>query len=150
MRLSLISLAFIVSCGGKAKPAESPPPAGMVYKDMNHQQRMYFMEHEVLPQMKAMFAAYDAKYSNMNCATCHGDGSHDGTFKMPNPKLPVLPGTEEAFIEWVSKDADAAKMSKFMAEQVEPKMAELLHRKAFDPATKSGDFSCDACHTLKQ
>lgn len=148
MKLHLLAFALLAACGG-AKHTDSKPPAGMAYKDMNHEQRKYFMEHEVLPAMRADFAAFDPKYQTMNCNTCHGEGSHDGTFKMPNPTLPVLPGTEEGFMEWVAKDPDAAKMSKFMAETVTPKMAAMLGMKAFDPATKSGDFSCDKCHTLK-
>ena len=148
MKFHLLALALLAACGGGQK-TESKPPAGMAYKDMSFAQRKYFMEHDVLPTMKAEFAAFDARYQNMNCNTCHGEGSHDGTFKMPNPKLPVLPGTEEGFMEWVAKDPDAAKMSKFMAETVTPKMAAMLGMKAFDPATHSGDFSCDKCHTLK-
>src|SRR3954470_3579809 len=114
---------------------------------MNREQRIYFMEHEVLPQMKTVFVAFDPKFSNMNCKTCHGDGAHAGTFKMPNPQLKELPGTEESFMAWVAKDANAARYAKFMGEQVTPKMAELLHMQAFNPETKSGDFSCGACHT---
>jgi hypothetical protein len=35
-----------------------------------------------------------------------------------------------------------------MATKVEPMMGELLQMSVFDPKTKTGDFSCEACHTL--
>jgi hypothetical protein len=85
----------------------------------------------------------------MTCSTCHGDGDTDGTYKMPNARLPVLPGTEEAFMEY-AKDPEIAKWAKFMVEGVEPKMGTLLHRTPFNPVTKTGDFSCSTCHTLKK
>ena len=45
-------LPFVVlaaACGGKF--AAEKPPAGMTFKDMNHAQRIYFMEHTVMPEM---------------------------------------------------------------------------------------------------
>ena len=140
-------VVVVAACGGKF--AAEKPPAGRTFKDMNHAQRIYFMEHEVMPQMRPVFVAFDPRFEKFECRTCHGDGAHAGTFKMPSPQLPVLPGTEETFMAWVQANPDKGRWAKFMAEQVEPKMAGLLSMKAFDPATKTGDFSCGNCHTMK-
>ncbi|HEX5058492.1 MAG TPA: hypothetical protein VFV99_03985 [Kofleriaceae bacterium] len=140
---------FVAACGGKApatqKPeTETPPPADMAFKDMNADQRMAFMKHTVLPAMKQTFSAFDPKFANMNCKTCHGKGAEDGSFEMPNPDLPRLP-KPDAFMAF-AQDPKHAPWVKFMIEKVEPEMANLLKMKPFDPQTNTGDFSCHACH----
>lgn len=145
-----LALLFVLAaCGSSSKPAATPTPAPAAWKDMNLDQRVEFMKREVMPKSKAIFVAFDeAKYKDMDCATCHGDGAADGSFEMPNPKIKPLPATADAFMAWVSKDEEAARYAKMMSEQLEPMMANLLGKKAFDPATKTGDFSCEACHTM--
>ena len=54
------------------------------------------MKQYVLPKAKELFAAFDPKFGEVTCKTCHGDGVDNHTFKMPNPKIKPLPGTEEA------------------------------------------------------
>lgn len=123
---------------------------GIAYKDMDKKQRGAYMKKVVLPKARELFSAFDPKLPKVGCKTCHGDGVADHTFKMPNPKIKPLPGTEEAFMAWVSKDKDAARWSKFMGEQLVPEMAKLVGKQPFDPKTKTGEFSCAACHTLKK
>jgi hypothetical protein len=48
-------------------------------------------------------------------------------------------------MEW-AKDPKHAPWVKFMAEKVNPQMAELLKMTPFNPQTNTGDFSCHACH----
>lgn len=116
---------------------------------MNADQRLEFMKTTVLPAAKAKFQAFDGtKYAKFDCATCHGDGAADGSFEMPNPKIKALPATEEAYMAWVAQDADAARYTKFMSEEIVPMMADLLQEKPFDPKTHTGEFSCPACHTM--
>jgi cytochrome c553 len=116
---------------------------------MNLDQRLEFMKTTVLPAAKVKFQTFDAKrYATFDCITCHGPGAEDGSFEMPNPKIKALPATEEAYMAWVAKDADAARYTKFMSEEIVPMMAQLLDEKPFDPATHSGTFSCPACHTM--
>jgi hypothetical protein len=141
-------LLTVAACGSKSPPAQPEPPKK--FEDMNKEQRLQFMKEVVLPRTKAAFVEFDPKYESMDCATCHGDGATDGTFDMPNPKLPVLPGSEEAFMAWIGQDAEAARYTEFMFGTLEPLMGELLQVKVFDPKTGTGDFSCDDCHTLTQ
>lgn len=148
-RTSLLCLtALLAACGGSSKPA-TPPPAPVVWKDMNHDQQMAYMKDVVLPKTKAIFVAFDPQFKDMNCETCHGDGVKDGKYKLPNPKIHVLPGSEEAYMAWIGKDAEAARYTKFMAGELEPLMGELLHKTVFDPKTNQGEFGCPACHMLE-
>ena len=134
------------ACGSSSK--SSMPPKGMVWKDMNADQRHAYMEKVVMPKAKEVFAAFDPKYASMDCKTCHGPGAEDGSFEMPNPKIRPLPNTPEAFMALMGKDADVQRFTPFMAAKVEPMMGELLHMTVFDPQTKTGELSCENCHTL--
>ena len=111
---------------------------------MDHQQRLEHMKNVVMPRMKELFAAVDAKrYGEMKCVTCHGEGAKNQTFKMPNPKLPKLSYTD-GFKKHIDK---TPVMTKFMMEKVVPEMAALLGEQPFDPATKKG-FGCAECHLM--
>jgi len=170
MRLSIIAgsiaiLAFAAACGGSSKPAESSPPEAaepaatpaeqeaappesMAFKDMNHEQRLAFMKETVLPAMKTSFQEFDPKkFAEFNCKTCHGAGAQDGSFKMPNPALPVLPSMDK-FMAF-AKDPKHEPWVKFMAEKVKPQMAKLLQKPEFDPQTNTGEFGCTACHNME-
>jgi hypothetical protein len=95
--------------------------------------------------MKDDFATFDAKhYGGMNCATCHGDGAKNGTFKMPNPKLPKL-NPANGFKKHMDKKPE---VTKFMMEKVVPDMAKLLDTQPYDPKTNTG-FGCMSCHPIE-
>lgn len=126
----------------------APAPAGaapaVAWKDMNKDQRLEYMKNVVLPKMKPAFISYDAKrYAEMNCRTCHGDSAKNGTFAMPNPKLPKVPATMEGFKKLMAAKPKAAE---FMAKTVLPTMATLLGEEPFDPKSGKG-FGCHDCHT---
>lgn len=105
---------------------------------------MDFMKKTVFPKMKDEFTGWDAKrFADMNCKTCHGDGASDGSFTMPNPKLPVLPSKPEDFKKLAAKKPAAAK---FMMEHVVPDMASMLGQQPYDMKTQQG-FGCHNCHT---
>ena len=82
----------------------------------------------------------------MNCVTCHGDSATEGSFKMPNPKLPKLPSSPDGFKKLA---AERPAVMEFMKSEVKPKMAALLGKPEYNPATKSG-FGCMECHTMAQ
>jgi hypothetical protein len=144
-RISMALCLFVAACGGEdTKPAPEP----IAYEDMTFEQREVFMVDVVLPEMKEVFVAFDPKFATMDCATCHGNGALDGSYAMPSPQIAVLPGTEEAFLEY-NKDPEHARWSQFMFDQVWPRMADLLQVTKFDPATQEEGFSCHNCHTLE-
>jgi hypothetical protein len=164
---TIIALAlFAAACGGKSEPAaettapvtEAPepapvekdatPPEGMAFKDMSHEQRAAFMKQTVVPTMKPLFQEYDAKrFGEFNCKTCHGASVADGSFKMPNPALPILPGPDK-FMAFAKDPKNQAALN-FMAGKVKPTMAKLLQKPEFDPKTNQGEFGCHACHTVQ-
>ncbi len=113
---------------------------------MTTEQRKEYMSSAVLPKMKEHFVQFDAqRYAEMNCATCHGDGAKDGSFRMPNPNLPSLPADEAGFKAIMNKKPDAMK---FMGSKVVPEMAHLVGESPYNPETKVG-FGCFECHTKK-
>jgi hypothetical protein len=141
--LPLFALVCVwpAACGG----SNTATPKAM-WKDMNHDERMAYMKKTVFPRMRAEFAAFDPKdFGEMNCATCHGDGAKDKTFKMPNPKLPKLPGSEEGFKKLSEEHPD---VTRFMMTKVVPQMAAFLGEEPYDPKTHQG-FGCFRCHTKK-
>jgi hypothetical protein len=127
----------------EAAPAPSAP-AAPAWKDMTKEQRIEYMKTAVLPKMKPEFIGYNAKrYAEMSCVTCHGEGAKNGSFKMPNAKLPKVPATMDGFKKLMAAKPKAAE---FMAKTVVPEMAKLLGQDPFDPATGKG-FGCHNCHT---
>ena len=113
---------------------------------MKTDQRIAYMKKVVFPKMQAAFSGFDSHYNEMTCKTCHGDRAANGDFKMPNAKLPKLPGPDnmEGFKKLM---AEKPKAVEFMGKIVKPQMAELLGLSEFNPATKTGEFSCYSCHT---
>ena len=112
---------------------------------MGHGQRLAFMKGEVMPTMKAAFAAYDsARYGEMRCTTCHGSKAKEGSFAMPNPELPKLPAPNDG-AGWEKLAAAKPNAMKFM-HQVEVDMAHMLGEEPFDMKTGKG-FGCFECHT---
>jgi hypothetical protein len=140
-----LSMACAIVVGAAATGGAADEAKKIDWEKMTKDQRKDYMKKVVAPEMKKVFVAFNKKYSNMSCPTCHGDGATDGTFKMPNPKLPKLPGpTDKAgFQALMQKKPDVAK---FMATQVKPKMAALLNMPEWTPEKPVG-FSCYGCHT---
>jgi len=113
---------------------------------MSGEQKMNHMKKVVVPKMASLFQSHDqAEFAEFNCVTCHGKGAKQGSFKMPNPSLPVLDPTDQ-FAK--AKQAHPA-MLEFMMKQVTPTMAGLLGMQPYDPTTKQG-FGCGNCHTMKR
>jgi hypothetical protein len=122
----------------------STPEIG--WAQMGKQDRIDYMKAVVLPRMKQSFVNFSPdRFSKMNCMTCHGDSAADGSFKMPNPRLPKLPATPDGFRRLA---ADKPAVMDFMKHEVKPKMAALLGMPEYNPETQSG-FGCMACHTAQ-
>lgn len=149
---SLVVAAALAACSSTGPAPEAheaatkQPIKDIAWKDMSKQERGSYMKDVVMPAMKPLFVAFDAKYADMNCTTCHGKAAvEDHSFKMPNPEILPLPTTHEGFEKL---GAEKGAMMKFMGEQVKPKMAELLGLPQWEPTRQDG-FGCYACHTMQ-
>lgn len=111
---------------------------------MTRAEKLQVMKHDVLPAMQAAFTGYDAeRFADFSCDTCHGPGAGDGSYRMPNPELPVLHMDK---VGWEKMMTEQPAASRFMIDKVESPMADLLGIPRYDPATHQG-FNCLRCHT---
>ncbi|HVR61435.1 MAG TPA: hypothetical protein VMU50_06015 [Polyangia bacterium] len=133
-------------------PATTPPPLknlpGMTvtWNDLDLGQRKEYMKKAIMPRMSDEFAAFNSKFNEFTCATCHGTSIKKGVFKMPNPELPKLSKNPDVMKKMASGKPE---WFMFMADMVKPHMADLLGMKAFDPKTKTGVFGCQNCHVFE-
>lgn len=119
------------------------PPAE--WSAMSGDQRREYMSAHVVPTMGPLFRAFDAeRFETFECGTCHGPRAAFGAFDMPSAALPVLPAPDSE--AWRAMRTERAHVFRFMAERVEPVMAELLGKRPFNPRTGEG-FGCFDCHT---
>ncbi|HXN32442.1 MAG TPA: hypothetical protein VN894_11290, partial [Polyangiaceae bacterium] len=131
---------------GSAASGPPEPPGPGQWDSWTKDQKMAYMKSAVMPKMGPLFHDFDAKsFADPKCGLCHGPGAKEGNFKMPNPALPKLVATPEAFKKL---QAQHPQVFDFMAKQVEPTMAALLGEPPYDPKTQKG-FGCFDCHTKK-
>jgi hypothetical protein len=133
----------------EAAPAAAKDAKKIDWEKMSVPDKKKYMKTTVVPAMKPLFQGFDAKaYKKFSCVTCHGDGATDGKFKMPNAKLPKLPGPTDrnGFMALSQKKPEAVK---FMGTVVKPKMAELLGKPEWEPTAPTG-FGCYNCHTKEE
>lgn len=128
-----------------ATAAPAGPPGPGDWAKWSHDQKLAYMKSTVMGKARDFFSTYDSKYSGLNCHTCHGSGSSDGTFKMPSADLPKLDMTPAGF---KAMQAKSPKVLEFMSKVVAPQTAALLGEQPFDPKTMTG-FGCLNCHTKK-
>jgi hypothetical protein len=168
MKITTVFLAggFVLACGGAQPAAEAPanPPApapsasapppdasappNASWDAMSRDEKLNHMKTVIFPTMKEEFSTFDGKrFATFTCATCHGAGAKDGSFKMPNPDLPKIPSTPEGFKKLMETKGD---ITKFMMGKVKPKMASLLGETEFDPKSNPKGFGCAECHTVEK
>jgi mono/diheme cytochrome c family protein len=131
-----------------AEPAPAPAPgaAAKPFDQMSHDEQIAFMKDVVVPTMKPLFQAHDAKaFAEFGCVSCHGPGAKQGKFDMPTSALPKL-DPKDGFAVHKKKTPE---MMTFMMEKVLPEMAKTLNEPLYDPATQKG-FGCVGCHELKK
>jgi hypothetical protein len=114
---------------------------------MTRRERGQYMGEVVLPRMKALFQSFDAQhFAVVDCATCHGPGAEDRTFRMPNGALSRLPDNAAGFQALAREKPE---WMRFMAQQVRPQMAALLGKEEIDMRNPKPDaFGCRNCHVL--
>lgn len=153
----VFSVAVLAACGkggssgggtggggtGPTEPMPGPLAAGQ-WEGMDHEAREDFMAKAVLPTMSAAFKGFNGEhYSDFDCATCHGAGAADHTFKMPNPDLDHL-----SVDEIMNPDEDHRAITEFMMTKVKPEMARLLGKPEWSAENPQG-FGCFNCHVQK-
>jgi hypothetical protein len=145
---AIVGLAGAAACAGSpASPPAGPQPSAKSWKGMTRHERGQYMGEVVLPRMKALFQGFDAQhFAVVDCATCHGPGAEDRTFRMPNGALSRLPDNAAGF---QALAREKPQWMRFMAEQVRPQMAALLGKEEIDMRNPKPDaFGCRNCHVL--
>ena len=100
---------------------------------------MAFMKKNIVPAMGPVFQGRDAtRYADFGCKTCHGP-----EYKDPHEFLPHLTVKNGKLLAFTEKPA----IAKFMAESVEPKMADAMGLPHWDEKTHQG-FGCGGCHAI--
>jgi hypothetical protein len=148
----LFRVAIVVlSLGAGIARAKPVGPPEVAWKKMTYDQKRAYMKAAVVPTMKPIFQAFDAKkFKKVDCVTCHGEDGPDRKYKMPSNDIHPLPGSKEAFEAKLKVEPTWPKWTEFMAQKVEPAMGKLLDVPVFDPKKPvEGAFSCNACHKLE-
>lgn len=142
LALALLSLPLL-ACGPHGQTG-IPEGQTKPWSDLDESERMQHMGAVVMPKMQAIFQGHDPeRFADFGCATCHGGGSANGDFTMPNPALPVL----DASHLYKKHRKESPDMVKLMWKQVEPAMGEALaltHGMGDD-----AQFNCASCHVVE-
>jgi cytochrome c553 len=142
---------LLIPSGVRPASGKTVGPPEVAWKDMTSAQKKAYMKVAVMPTMKPIFQAFDAKeFKSFTCASCHGQDGADRKFKMPSNDIHPLPNTPEAFQAKMKAEPTWPKWTEFMAQKVEPAMGKLLDIPVFDPKKPAkGAFSCGNCHKLE-
>jgi cytochrome c553 len=147
----LVAMACSSSQGLELGTSAVPEPTGPPVLGPPHQpwdtltpaQQQRFMTKVVLPKFKAMFQDFDAqKFATVKCVTCHGPGVDNGTFKLPNPKLYILPESKEDFEKLAATKRNWMDFMKLVEDLMATTMG-MRQNGSDDP----GWHACYTCHT---
>lgn len=115
----------------------------VAWSSMTPEQKGEFMRERVMPEMRTMFQAHDARrFESFTCATCHGANAREVNFHMPNGIAPLDPTQIPGM--FASQDP----MHVFMTQRVWPRMTEMLGAQPYNPETHQG-FGCLGCHGMR-
>lgn len=124
-----------------AAPAAAPVATPDKWsKDMTKEQQIAYMKEKIMPAMDPVFKAHDAKaFEKFGCETCHGP-----EYKTPTQYLPALT-LKDGNLTCFTEDPE---VSKWMAEQVVPAMANAMGMAPYNKETHEG-FGCAGCHAIE-
>jgi cytochrome c553 len=148
---NLALLLLVAPAGVRVAQGKTVGPPAVAWKDMTYAQKKAYMKDAVIPTMKPIFQAFDAKkFKTVECRTCHGEDGAERKFKMPSKDIHPLPNTKEAFEAKLKTEPTWPKWTEFMSKKVEPTMGKLLDLPVFNPDKPvQGAFSCANCHKLE-
>lgn len=149
--LSVAALVVAAPVGGRVAQGKVVGPPQVAWKDLTYDQKKAYMKTAVVPVMKPIFKAFDAKkFATVNCATCHGNDGTDRKYKMPSNDIHPLPNSKEGFEAKLKTEPTWPRWTEFMSQKVEPAMGKLLGMPVFDPKKPvEGALSCNNCHKLE-
>jgi hypothetical protein len=128
------------------EPITAPGPGE--WQTWSRAQRMAYMKGPFMEEERKIFASWlPVRFRDMECRTCHGTvGVANGSFRMPNPDLPIVAPGPDGFQELAEHETVVLK---FMQQKLVPETARLLGMEPFDMKTHRG-FSCYQCHVRGQ
>ncbi len=134
---------LLAACGGHVPaPEESgrQRSARATWPKLAWEDRHELMTFTVLPNMAQTWQAFSKTDApTLTCRTCHGANAEAGHYAMPNPNLAKLDPRHPT--SKTSTDANEARWTTFMTDEVVPQMTALLDAPP--------SFGCFACHTQK-
>jgi hypothetical protein len=147
--IALLSLPTL--SGLRLAEAKVVGPPQVAWKKMTYEQKRAYMKAAVMPAMKPVFQAFDAKkFETFKCETCHGEDGAKRKYKMPSNDIHPLPNSKEGFEAKLKAEPTWPKWTEFMSQKVEPAMGKLLDIPVFDPKNPAeGTLSCANCHKLE-
>jgi hypothetical protein len=126
-------------------PLASAPPSARrdSWSESSWEERHDQMTWLVHPDMAKLFQRFEkTPYPELTCRTCHGADAEQVQYKMPNG----LPALDPLHMPDPNSGPDA-EITKFMYDEVTPRMADLLGVDLRDPRTGRG-FGCFSCHPV--
>ncbi len=140
MRRGAVLIAFVLACGAHAPEPRAVVPSGAAANDAwtsaSWVDRHATMTFTVLPNMARLWQSFDRDpWPDVRCTTCHGDDAEAVAYKMPSDAVPALDPAHMPSVD--SKDADEAKITRFMKDKVVPEMNELMG---------TTQVTCFSCH----
>jgi hypothetical protein len=145
-RIALIA-SLSAACGGNTTPPKSVahqarqrngPPT---WPKLSWGDRHELMTFTVLPNMAQTWQAFaKTDAPTLTCRTCHGENAEAARYQMPTPRLPPLDPAHMPSRD--SSDANEARWTAFMTDEVVPQMIDLLDAPP--------SFGCFSCHTKKK
>jgi hypothetical protein len=144
-------LVLGTSTGAPVAEAKVVGPPQLAWKKMTYEQKRAYMKAAVMPAMRPVFQAFDAKkFETFKCETCHGADGAARKYKMPSNDIHPLPNSKEGFEAKLKTEPTWPKWTEFMSQKVEPAMGKLLDIPVFDPKKPAeGTLSCANCHKLE-